>query len=151
MNSFNPDNELSFGLLLDANNLYGGVIEKLPLPLKDFLKVEIPFQEILNTDIDSDVEYILEVDLEYPDYLHDRHKDFPLAPTKERDLLEKMGVKKLNHQKLMQTLHKRNYTVHFLNLKLYVELCLIVKKVHRVLQFRQSLWLRPYILLNTRE
>ena len=39
MNSFNPDNESSFGLLLDANNLYGGVMEKLPLPLKDLQKV----------------------------------------------------------------------------------------------------------------
>ena len=83
MNSFNPDNESSFELLLDANNLNGGVMEKLPFPLKDFQKVEIPLQEILNTDIDSDVGYILEVDLEYPDYLHDQHKDFPLAPTKE--------------------------------------------------------------------
>ena len=161
MNSFNPDNESSFGLLLDANNLYGGIIEKLPLFLKDFQKVEIPFQEILNTDIDSDVGYTLEVDLEYPDYLHDQHKDFPLATTKENieekflsdfqlNLLEKMGVKKLSHQKLMQTLNnKSNYTVHYLNLKLYVELGLIVKKIHRVLQFRQSLSLRPYILLNT--
>ena len=26
MNSFNPDNESSFGLLLDANNLFGGVM-----------------------------------------------------------------------------------------------------------------------------
>ena len=58
-------------------------MEKLLLPLKDFQKVEIPLQEVLNTDIDSDVGYILEVDLEYPDYLHDQHKGFPLAPTKK--------------------------------------------------------------------
>ena len=101
MNSFNPDDELSFGLLLDANSLYGGVMEKLRLPLKDFQKVEIPLQEILNTDSESDIAYILEVDLEYPDYLHDQHKVFPLAPTKENieekflsqfqlNLLEKM-------------------------------------------------------------
>ena len=55
MNSFKPDNEPSFGVLLDVNNLYGGSMEKLPLPLKDFQKVEIPLQNILNTDIDSDV------------------------------------------------------------------------------------------------
>ena len=61
-----------------------------------------------------------------------------------------MGVKKSNQRKLMQTLNdKSNYTVLYLNSKLYVELGLIVKKFHRVLQFRQSLWLRPYILLNT--
>ena len=50
----------------------------------------------------------------------------------------------------MQVLNnKSNYTVHYLDLKLYVELGLLVKKVYRVLQFRQSLWLRPSILLNT--
>ena len=58
-------------------------MEKLPLPLKDFQKVEIPHQEILKTDIDSDVGYILEIDLKYPDYLNDQHKDFPLTPTKK--------------------------------------------------------------------
>ena len=58
-------------------------MEKPPLPLKDFQKVEIPLQDILNADIDSDLGYILEVDLEYPDHLHDQHKDFPLAPSKE--------------------------------------------------------------------
>ena len=61
-----------------------------------------------------------------------------------------MGVKKLNHQKMMRTpINKSNYTVHYLNLKLYVELGFMVKKIDRVLQFRQSLWLRTYILLNT--
>ena len=61
-----------------------------------------------------------------------------------------MRVKNLNHQKLMQTPNnKSNYTVHYLNLKLYVKLGLIVKNINRVLQFPQSLWLRPYILLNT--
>ena len=135
-----------FGLLLDANNLYGGVMEKLPLPLKDSQKVEIPLQDILNTDIDSNIGYILEVEREYPDNFHDQQKNFPLAPRKENteekfrnefqlNLLEKIGFKKMNHQKLMQTPNnKSNQTVHYLNLNIYMELGLIVKKVHRVLQ-----------------
>ena len=78
-------------------------MEKLPLPLKDFQKVEIPLQEILKTDIDSDVGYILEIDLKYPDYLNDQQR-FSSHAHKENieekflsdfqlNLLEKMGVK----------------------------------------------------------
>eukprot|EP01111_Echinosteliopsis_oligospora_P010711 TRINITY_DN3395_c0_g1_i1.p1 TRINITY_DN3395_c0_g1~~TRINITY_DN3395_c0_g1_i1.p1 ORF type:complete len:116 (-),score=25.67 TRINITY_DN3395_c0_g1_i1:878-1177(-) len=29
---------------------------------------------------DANTGYILEVDLEYPGYLHDKHNDYPLAP-----------------------------------------------------------------------
>ena len=83
MTTFKPVNESSFGRLIEANNLYGGVMEKLPLPLKDFQKVEIPLQDILYTDIDSDVGDVVEVDLEYPDYLNDQRKYFPPAPTKQ--------------------------------------------------------------------
>ena len=44
---------MSSALLNDANALYGGVMEKLPLPLKGFQKVEITLElDILNTDID---------------------------------------------------------------------------------------------------
>ena len=159
--TFKPSEESTFGFLVDANNLYGGVMEKLPLPLKDFRKVDVSLNQILNTPIDSNVGYILEVDLDYPDVLHDIQKDFPLAPTKENieesflsdyqlNILERMGLKKTKQHKLLQTLNnKTNYTVHYLNLKLYVELGMVVKKVHRILQFAQSTWLKPYIVKNT--
>ena len=38
MKDFKADEESCFRLLVDANNLYGGVMERLPLPLKDFKK-----------------------------------------------------------------------------------------------------------------
>ena len=103
--SFNPDKESTFGFLVDANNLFGGVMEKLPLPSKDFRKVNVPLEHVLQTPTDSPVGYILEVDLEYPDALHDLQEGFPLAPTKEivdgaflsdyqLNILEGMGMKK---------------------------------------------------------
>ena len=48
---------------------------------------------------------------------------------------------------------KNNYSrcnsVHYLNLQLYVEMGLVVRNVHRILQFSQSTWLKPYIEKNT--
>ena len=55
-------------------------------------------------------------------------------------------------KKLFQTLaDKNNYTLHYLALKLYVSLGMEVKKVHRVLKFRQSKWLKPSMELNTQK
>ena len=139
-------------------------MEKLPLPLNSFETVQnINLSKILETSNDSEEGYILEVDLHYPDKLHDGHEDFPLAPTKERiyykslgesqqELLEKMGETRPFSQgkKLIQSLSdKKNYTVHYITLKLYVSLGMEVKKVHRVLKFKQTKWLKPYMELNT--
>ena len=54
----------TYGVLLDANNLYGGIMEKFPLPLNSFnLVPEINLNKILETPNDSEEGYILEVDL----------------------------------------------------------------------------------------
>ena len=45
---------------------------------------------------------------------------------------------------------KTNYVVHSRNLKFYLDQGLILKKVHRVLSFEQSPWLKEYIDFNTR-
>ena len=156
----------TYGVLLDANNLYGGIMEKFPLPINSFETVqEYNLERILATANDSEYGFILEVDLHYPDRLHDGHEDFPVAPTKEQiyykslgerqqELLEVMGETRQYSQskKLIQTLaDKNNYTLHYLTLKLYVSLGMEVKKVHRVLKFRQSKWLKPYMELNTQK
>ena len=54
---------------------------------------------------------LLEVDLEYPEYLHNFHNDYPRAPE---------CVKIGNVEKLFLNLNNRtNYVVHYENLKLY--------------------------------
>ena len=125
-------------------------------------------KEINNMDLtkykeDSKKDVILEVDLEYPQELHDLHNDYPLAPEKMKvteemlspyceSVREKFNISIGQVQKLIPTLNKKeNYVLHYRNLQLYTHLGLKVKKVHRVLKFNQSPWLKQYVDLNTQK
>ena len=44
---------------------------------------------------------------------------------------------------------KKDYVVHIASLKQALNHGLILKKVHRVIQFDQEAWLEPYIDMNT--
>ena len=84
----------------------------------------------------------LEVDLEYPEDLHNLHNDYPLAPAR---------VKIGNVEKLILNLNsKTNYVVHYENLKWYESLGLKITKIHRGIKFKESAWLEEYINLNTK-
>ena len=119
----------------------------------------ITLREILATNDDSVVGFFVEVDIAYPFSLRDSHNDLPLAP--EKILIRKSWLSpdtqsfnvKLptdGRGKLVKTLLDKNrYVCHYRNLKFYVNQGLKVRKVHHVIQFRQSNWLGDYISENT--
>lgn len=143
-----------------ANNLYGHAMNQ-PLPIGEYGWVDNDKEPQLFSNIDAILSlsdeaesgYIFEVDLHYPHELHDEHNDFPFCA--EKTTLSNEAFSILNRrpnkfEKLMLTLHdKEKYVVHYRMLKLALHHGLVLKKVHRILKFKQSLWLKPYIDLNT--
>ena len=97
---------------------------------------------IKNYDENSDVEYFLEVDIEYPKQLWGLHKDLPFLP--ERKKLGKV-------EKLVCSIEdKEKYVIHIRALKQALNHGLVLKGVHRVIKFNQETWLKPYIDMNAK-
>ena len=144
MKNFDKNRESLFLTYVDANNLYVYAMSK-KLPVDSFKWIDdlSIFTEdfIKNYDEESDIGYLLVVDVEYPKNLHMLHSDLPFLP-------ERMKINKCN--KLFSNLNdKENYPVHILALKQALNHGLKLKKVHSVTEFRQEYWLKPYIDLNT--
>jgi len=81
MVDYNPQNESSYLMYLDANNLYGWAMSQ-PLPYRDFKWIDPERINLNDYDENSEKGIILEVDLEYPEELHSLHNDYPCAPEK---------------------------------------------------------------------
>ena len=97
---------------------------------------------IKNYNENSDKRYFLEVDVDYPKELFNFHKYLPFLP--ERKKLNKV-------EKLICNIEdKEKYVMHIKVLKQALNHGLVLKKVHRVIQFNQEDWLKPYIDINTK-
>jgi hypothetical protein len=132
------------------------------LPYKDLGFSNVDIEEVLNTSDDNDAGYILEVDLHIPDEIHDKLKEFPPCPElitpdvnmfsdyqKKLMTKNKTKISKKNTKSVPHLMDKKNYCIHYRNLKYVVGLAVEVKKVHNVISFKQSAWLNKYIDFNT--
>ena len=97
---------------------------------------------IKNCDENNNKGYFLESNFEYLKTLFNLHKDLPFSP--ERKKIEKC-------KKLVCNIHnKENYVINIRTLKQALNHGLILKKVHKVIQFNQKAWLKLYIDMNTK-
>ena len=73
--------------------------------------------------------------------MNNLHNDLPILP-------KRIKIKKFDN--LAATSHdKTEYVIHTRNLKQALKHGLVLKKVHRLIKFNQSGWLKPYVDMNT--
>ena len=146
MKYYKNNEESSYIQYLDANNLYGWAMYK-KLPVNGFTWLdsneinEINEEFIKNYNENDNRDYIFEVDVKYPKRLHELHNDLPFLP-------ERMEIN--NCKNLICNLpNKKKYVIHVNSLKQALNHGLKLKKIHRVIEFNQKEWLKPYIDMNT--
>ena len=105
----------------------------------------------------------VKVDLKYPEKLHLMHNDYPLAPEKLaipydmlsdycKKIADEYEIKVGDVKKLIPNLgNKTNYELHYRNLQLYLSLGMKLTKIHRLLKFQQSDWLKNILILTLRK
>ena len=145
---------------LDKNNLYGwSMSEYAPYGEFEWLK-NVDKLDVNLINEKSEIGYFLEVDLEYPNELHELHNDYPLAPeklvvtndilSKYKEIVDKYEIKVGDVKKLIPNLgNKTKNVLHYRNLQLYLSLRIKLTKIHRTLKFKQSDWMKKYIDFNT--
>ena len=72
--------------------------------------------------------------------MHDIHNDYPLAPEKITGTVKKL---------VPNLMDKNDYVIHYRNLQQCLELGMELKKIHRVLKYKQKDWMKRYIDFNT--
>ena len=136
-------------LYADVNNLYGWALTQ-NLPHGEFEMIDDPermagiMEKCYTDDFDGDTGYSMEVDLTIPQEIHDKLDDLPAAPTTMCPPGSR--VKKL----LLTHYDKDNYVVHCRLLALWLKLGVKVKKVNRIVKYKQAKSLRN-ILITTQE
>lgn len=94
------------------------------LPYGGFKWVDATLDGLNDLTDTSDIGRIYEVDIVYPQHLHDKHNDLPFLPNNSIPQGSKV-------QKLMATLEsKEKYIVHYKNLQQAIANGLIVEKVN---------------------
>ena len=161
MNDYNPEELSTFITYLDKNNLYGWAMSEY-LPYEDFhCAKNIDGFGVMSLNEKSDTGYILEVDLEYPDKLHELYNDYPFVPEKLavsnnmmstycKKVADKYDIKVGDIKELIPNLdNNTKYVLHYRNLQLFLSLGMKLTNIHRALQFKQSNWMKIYIDFNT--
>ena len=157
-------------LYIDANNLYGWAMgNSLPMSEFEFEEVTGAFdtnealwtrERIMSLSDEAEVGYYFICDLDYPDSIKFKSKNFPFCPesllvpdewlSNYQKALKPKGAANVEKLLLTQT-DKKNYIVHYRLLKFYLRQGMVLRKVYSFIKFKQTKWLKPYIEFNTNQ
>ena len=150
----------------NMNNLYGSAMGCNYLPYGGFKwlnKDEIDNFDIFFIRKDNNIGYVLEVDLESCKELHSVNNDYPLCPEHIsikydmlsnycKGIVDKYNIKVGNVKKLIPNFYdKIKYPIHYRNLQYCLKLGMKLIKIHRILSFKQKIWLQIFIDFNTKK
>ena len=138
---YNSDAPTRYLQYLDANNLYGWAMSQ-SLPTGGFRRADVHPDEISELVNRGDKGHLLEVDVAYLRELHDYHNDLPFMCGR----MNISGVEKL----VPNLYYKKRYVIHIRALKQALDHGLVLERIHRVIEFKQSAWMREYIDFNTK-
>ena len=69
-----------------------------------------------------------------------------------KKIADEYKIKVGDVKKLIRNLgNKAKYVLHYRNLQLYLSFGMKLTKIHRVLKFKQSDWMKKYIVFNTKK
>ena len=138
---FNPDEKTNYLQYLDANNLYRWAMPQ-PLPTGGFRWIDIKPDKISKLAKRKSKGCLLEVDIRYPKELHVSHNDLPF-------MCERMKINGV--EKLIPNLYdKKRYVIHIRALDQALKHGLVLERIHKAIEFKQSAWMKEYIDFNTK-
>ena len=113
-----------------------------PLPTEEFRWVDIKPDKISKLAKRKSKGYLLEVDVRYPKELHNSHNDLPF-------MCERMKINGV--EKLIPNLYdKKRYVIHIRALDQALKHGLVLERIHKAIEFKQSAWTKEYIDFNTK-
>ena len=146
MDCYDSNEKSKYINYLDVNNLYGFAMSQY-LPYSEFRwlnQKEISDFCLNSISENSSIGYVLEVDPEYPNELHELHNHYPLAPEKLEisqnmfsnycfSIANEYGIKIGGVNELVSNLrNKSKYVVHYRNLQLYLSLGMKLTKIQNL-------------------
>ena len=157
LKSCDANKPTSYIIYLVANNLYGcSMMHLLAIEILDWIEPTDFSPD--NYSNNNPIECFSEVDLDYPDELHDLHNDYPFAGENVEVRKEMLSYYQLQiiddnfflgkNKKLIHNLENKKYKLHYQNLN-FLNFSLQLKKNHRIIESKQEPLFKPYIKRNT--